>query len=184
MSDKAFEITQECNRQAENCLYTSTSLFIWLRILRWAKFAFIVVPLVLGGLGAWKLLTTSNVASVQVLAAVCSFLAGLLPTIYAALKLDDSVDAVACSGTSFKNLQDHFRQLALIHSHDPIEQYQGLFEGAMTKMDEARATALTPPEWVFRMAQKKVKSGDYAFDHDRKRRREQSAPANPRSSAR
>jgi len=132
-----------------------------------------VVPLVLGGLGAWKLLTASDVASVQLLASVCAFLAGLLPTIYAALKFDDSLDAVARSATAFKNLQDCFRQMALIYSHDPVEQYQERFEEAMAKMNEARAAALTPPEWVFKLAQRKVKSGDYSFDHDEKRDREQ-----------
>lgn len=170
MNEKSVQITEECNRQSENCLYTSTSLFIWLRILRCAKVLFIVVPLVLGGLGAWKLLTACDVASVQLMASVCAFLAGLLPTIYAALKFDDSLDAVARSATAFKNLQDCFRQMALIYSNDPVEQYQERFEGAIAKMNETRAAALTPPEWVFKWAQRKVKSGDYSFDHDEKKK--------------
>lgn len=173
MNDKKHEITEECYRQAENCLYTSTNLYLWLRILRVAKTAFIVVPLVLGCLGAWKLLTANDVATVRILASVCAFLAGLLPTVYAALKFDDSLDAVARNATAFKVQQDEFRQTALIHSHDPIEEYQARFDSVMAKMNEARAAALTPPEWVFKLAQKKVKSGDYSFDHDEKKKSEQ-----------
>ena len=47
------------------------------------------------------------------------------------------------------------------------------FDSVMAKMNEARAAALTPPEWVFKLAQKKVKSGDYSFDHDEKKKSEQ-----------
>lgn len=169
MDDKRREITEECYRQAENCLYTSTSLYIWLRILRATKISFVGAPLVLGSLGAWQLLSANNVASVRTFASVCAFVAGLLPTIYAALKFDKSLDAVARSAMSFKVLQDEFRQLALIHSHDPIEEYQKRFESAMAQMSGARTASLTPPEWVFRRAQKKVKSGDYDFDHDKKK---------------
>ena len=169
MNDKKHEITEECHRQAENCLYTATSLYLWLRILRIAKTGFIVAPLVLGGLGAWQLLTTNDVATVRVFSSVCAFLAGIIPMVYAALKLDDSLDAVARAATAFKVRQDEFRQAALIHSHDSIEEYQTHFDLVMTKMNEARAIAVTPPEWVFKSAQKKVKSGDYSFDHDEKR---------------
>lgn len=168
MTDKRYEITEECYRQAENCLYTSTTLYLWLRILRIAKTTFIVLPLVLGGVGAWKLLTTNDVVAVRNLASACAFLAGLLPTIYTALKFDDSLESVARNATSFKVQQDEFRQLALIHAHDLPEDYQRLFDLAMVKMNAARSVALTPPDWVFKMAQRKIKSGDYAFDHDEK----------------
>lgn len=173
MNEKHTAITEECYRQAENCLYTSTSLYLWLRILRIAKTLFIAVPLILGGLGAWQLLTASDVASVRVFASACALLAGLLPTIYAALKFDDSLDAVARAATSFKVQQDDFRQIALIHSHDDIADYQARFAVVMGKMNEARSSALTPPEWVFKLAQRKVKSGDYSFDFDEKMKREQ-----------
>jgi hypothetical protein len=166
--EKRKKIQDECLRESESCLYTSTTLFIWLRILRIAKIFFIVAPLVLGGLGAWELLTAANIASVKIFASSCSFLAGLLPAIYTALKFDDSLDSVVRYASIFKNLQDEFRQAALIYSEDAVPSFQEHFERLMMKLNDARSSSITPPEWVFKLAQKKVKGGDYSFDHDSK----------------
>ena len=92
MASKQKELALECKRQYESCLYTSTSLFIWLRCLRMLRIAFVVLPLTLGSIGTWKLLTTSNLESAKILVSVCSFVAGLLPALYAALKFDTSLD--------------------------------------------------------------------------------------------
>src|SRR6266550_243497 len=90
---KARELVQECKRLSESCLYTSTSLLIWLRTRRRLKTFFFVTPLVLGSAAGWKLLTEADLESVKVLVSSLAFLAGLFPSIYAALKLDDHIDA-------------------------------------------------------------------------------------------
>ena len=79
MKSKSLELALECKRQSESCLYTSTSLFIWLRYLRLAKVVFIVVPLVLGSLAGWKLLTNSDLQSIKFFTAICALIAGVLP---------------------------------------------------------------------------------------------------------
>ncbi|MBL8208341.1 MAG: hypothetical protein JNM09_29185 [Blastocatellia bacterium] len=166
MTTKNSELALECQRQSENCLYTSTSFFIWLRLLRKVRVFFIVTPLVLGGLASWNLLTKSDVESVKVVTAVCSFLAGLFPTIYAALKFDDQLEKYTRFASEFKNLQDRFRQAALVSSRKPFAEFEKEFKELMVRMEQARSASLTPPEWIFKRAQKKVQSSDYKFDVD------------------
>jgi len=95
-------------RLEKSCLYTSTSFFIWLRFQRRVRMAFVVLPLVLGSLATWKVLTDTDLAGLRFLVSLAAFLAGLLPGIYAALKFDDHLAGAASKAAEFKNLQDRF----------------------------------------------------------------------------
>src|SRR5262249_46031940 len=110
MEENVKQLVRECERLSESCLYTSTSLFIWLRVLRYVKVAFVIIPLVLGSLASGKLLLTPSLGDAKTFAAVCAFFAGLLPSIYSALKYDDSLKESSLMAAEFKNLQDRFRQ--------------------------------------------------------------------------
>lgn len=164
MDAKQEQLALECKRQAENCLYTSTSLFIWLRCLRIVRVAFVILPLALGSIAGWKLLTTSDLQSVKIVVSVCALIAGVLPSIYAALKFDDELERCKRLTGEFKNLRDRFRQAALISSLKSFDQFESDFQKLMERLEAARAHSYTPPEWCFRRAQKKIKAGDY--DHD------------------
>ncbi len=165
--DKTMEqLIQECRRQSEGCLYTSTSLFIWLRTLRYLKVCFIVAPLILGSLASGKLLLSFGAESTKVFAAVCAFLAGLLPSIYAALKYEERLKECITLSAEFKNLQDRFRQAALVASAKPFTEFEAQFNKLMTRLEAARNSSFTAPEWCFKAAQRKVKSGDYHYDID------------------
>jgi hypothetical protein len=166
MENKVEQLIQECRRQSEGCLYTSTSLFIWLRTLRYLKVIFIVAPLVLGSLAGGKLLLTADVANAKVFSAICAFFAGLLPSIYAALKYDDRLKECILLAAEFKNLQDRFRQAALVASEKSFPEFDTHFNELMNRLELARKSSFTAPEWCFRRAQKKIKSGDYHYDVD------------------
>jgi len=166
MASKAKELVLECKREHDNCLYTSTSLFIWLRCLRMLRVLFVILPLFFGSLGTWKLLTTSDLESVKILVSVCSFVAGLLPAIYSGLKFDSSLDTCRQLAGEFKNLQDRFRQIGLVSSQKPFSEFEKDFQGLMKRMETARSHSYTAPEWCFKRAQQKINAGDYAFDVD------------------
>ena len=166
MTARALELAKECRRLSESCLYTSTSFFIWLRCLRIVRGFFIVVPLVLGSFASWKLLTESELDSVKAGISITTFLAGLMPSVYGALKLDDRFASYREGAAAFKNLQDRFRQLALVSSRKAFAEFECEFESCRASLEAARSTATTPPEWCFRRAQKKVQQGDYTFDVD------------------
>jgi hypothetical protein len=165
MSSKR-ELILECKRQYENCLYTSTGLFIWLRYLRSIEILLLVVPLVLGFLAGCELLTRSATRWVQVVASICAFLAGLLPVVYAALKFDDRLERCRRLAGEFKNLQDRFRQTALISSHKVFEEFESDFKEIRARLETARAASYTAPDWCFKRAHKKINAGDYAFEVD------------------
>jgi hypothetical protein len=166
MATKNAALAQECKRYSESCLYTSTSFFYWLRVLRLAKTTFIVAPLVLGSLAGWNLLTKSEDPNWKIATAICSLLAGLLPSVYSALKLDDNLQVVSTVAGEFKNLQDRFRMAALVSSKKPFPEFEADVKPLLERLEKARARSLTPPELCFWLAQRKVKSGDYTFDVD------------------
>src|SRR5262245_10490851 len=101
MEDAKTALALESKRLEENCLYTSTSLFIWLRSRRRLKNLFIVGPLILGSAASWKLLTETDLPSVRLLVSVFAFVAGVLPSVYAALKFDDQLEIAARSAAEF-----------------------------------------------------------------------------------
>jgi hypothetical protein len=127
---------------------------------------FVAVPLALGAFAGWDLLTSSNLESIKLFVAASAFGAGLLPSIHAALGLDESIGECGRLAGEFKNLQDNFRQAALIESKKPYPEFEGNTKLIMQRLEESRRVSVTPPEWCFRLAQKKIKKGDYTFDVD------------------
>lgn len=83
-----------------------------------------------------------------------------------ALKFDTQIDEIARQAASFKNLQDRFRQAATVTALTRFEDFQAEFRTLMDRMDEARATSITPPERCFEAARRKIEAGHYEFDAD------------------
>lgn len=166
MATKSAELALECKRQSESCLYTSTTLFIWLKFLKAVRLFFIVIPLVAGALAGWNVLTRIDHEEIKLFTALCAFVAGLMPTVYSALKFDENLEKCARLAGEFKNLQDRFRQAAVVSSKKPFVEFEGDVKPLMDRLEQARSVSITPPEWIFKRAQKKVKSRDYDFDVD------------------
>lgn len=167
VDDPKQALIQECRRQEETCLYTSTSLFIWLRQLRQWQFVSVVAPLVLGGIAGWNMLGKIDSDKVQWIAGVCALLAGLVPSIFAAVKFDDRLALCKVLSAEFKNLQDRFRQLAVIGGGKSLEQVETEFRSLMDRMEQTRSHSFTAPEWTFKMAKEKIEAGHYKFDADK-----------------
>lgn len=155
-------LIDECHRQQENCAYTSTSFIIWLRKLRWIRTALLILPVLFGALATWQIVTQTS----PLFAAVFTLLATVLPPVYAASKIDTAITDYETLAGEFTNLRDRFRQLATISAHKPFPEFEAEARPALDRLEQARGRALAPPEWSFRSAQKKVKSGDYAHDYD------------------
>jgi len=160
------ELAKECKRQSENCLYTSTGLYSWLRVLSFIRFWFVVLPIICGSLASWKLLTASDLEGVRILAAVAAFLAGVIPTIYTSLKLDQHLEQCRRLAGEYKSLQDRFRLAAVVTANGPLAELRAEVKPLLDRLDHAKTAGVTAPEWCFRRAQKKIKSGDYEFDVD------------------
>lgn len=166
MASATSQLVDECRRQSESCLYTSTSMFIWLRCLRRFRIAFVIVNALCGGVAGWSILKASTDPDCRFIGALFALLAGVLPAIYSALKADDGLARCAMLAGEFKNLQDRFRQAALIGAKKPFPEFEKSFQRLMDRMERARAGSYTTPEWCFRAAQKKIGSTDYKFEVD------------------
>lgn len=164
MATKQGELIQECRRLSEDCLYTSTSLFIWLKFLRGTRTTMTGLGLVLGGIAGWNILSGSD--QWQIAVAFCALVAGLIPTLLAGLKVEEHIEECRSLAAEFKNLQDRFRQAAVVWSKKSFEEFERAFLEARDRLEQARAPSVTPPEPIFWLAQRKVKSLDYKFDVD------------------
>ena len=166
MDKRIDPLIAECRRQEESCLYTSTMLYIWLRWSRRIRRIFVVLPIVLGGLATWSVLDHPEDKTLTGIAATFALLAGLFPAIYEALKLDTHIDELKRQAAQFKNLQGRFRQAATVTALGPFEDFQSTFDLLIDRMDAARTDSITPPEWCYEAARKKIKAGHYLFDSD------------------
>lgn len=163
MTSKAVAIAKEARRQEESCLYTSTSLFLWLRQVRRQNTIFIVAPIILGALAGFSILKD---VFPDWFTATLALIASLFPALANGLKIQTSIDEIAANAAAFKSLQDRFRQLAEITVTSGDEPAQSELRELTDKVDVARANSITPPEPYFTKARKKIEAGDYSFAVD------------------
>jgi hypothetical protein len=159
-------LAKECKRQEESCLYTSTSLLLWLREARLWRAIFIVVPIILGAVSSWSILNRPELLWALWVTAACGLIAGVIPAVREALDLDLHVDEIARVASQFKNLQDRFRIAADTGPHKDEAAFEAEVRDLMERLDEARKASVTPPERCFRKAQEKIKAGHYDFSVD------------------
>ena len=155
-------IVDECKRQEESCLYTSTALYTWQKEVRALRVAFIVLPIIFGSIATVRVFVRDP--SLDWVVALCAFVAGLFPAIFKALDLDVSVKTIGDSANRFKSLQDRFRQASRIAATKMPDELEAEFKVLMDKMDEARTANPSVPERHFKDAQKKILGGAYSFD--------------------
>lgn len=159
-------IIAEARRQEEACLYTSTTLYIWLRSIRRWRAIFVITPIVLGGIGSWAILKGLDNPWATWGTAACSLLAGMFPAIFKALQLDGYIAEISRQAAQFKCLQDKFRQLATLNTTTSVDEMREELTQLMRSLDAARSSSITPPERYFKSARKKIGSGHYDFSVD------------------
>lgn len=155
-------LLDECNREAENCQYTSLSFTIWLRTLRGRRTASMILPVIFGCLATAQIVTHYLPA----LAAVFTLLATAIPLVYRASKTDKAIAQFTRLAAEFTNLRDRFRQLGEVGVHKDVPVFEAEFRALMVRMDKARKNTETPPEWCFEEARKKIKAGHMHHDYD------------------
>lgn len=152
----------ECEREEENCLYTSTTFFMWLRMLKFIRACLWALGAIGSIASASSILNNSQIN--PLLIAGLALAGVLMPGLVKALQFDAAIKDYAAAAASFKNLQGEFRRAARVWSNKPFVEFEADARRAIKAMNEARKPSLTPPEWCFRLAQKKVKRGDYDKD--------------------
>ena len=155
-------LIEECQREEESCLYTSTSFYIWLRALKTTR----AILWVLGAAGS-IVSAKSILGGAQehpILMAGLALAGILMPALVKVVRLDSAIKDYAAAAASFKNLEGEFRRAARVWSNKPFAEFEADARKIFRGMSEARKPSLTPPEWAFRCAQRKIKRGDYTKD--------------------
>jgi hypothetical protein len=166
MEQKFNTIKKECEREEENCLYTSTTFYLWLSYLRKVKTVFLTVPLLLGGIASVEILSESENGLIKYLIALAAFIAGVLPSIFSALKIEAKIEVLDKSASKYKIFQGRFRRIRTISIHN--SSFEEEFNSAISELEELKSISLTAPERYFVKSQKKIKKGDYNFSADEK----------------
>lgn len=164
MEQRTQNLIDECRRMEESCLYTSTTLFEWLKSLRRWKLFFVVMPIILGGVATWPLLSKQD--GYKWLTGICALFAGMAPAIYKALDFDVNLNGVAQNAQAAKALQDRFRQAWRVSALGGFDDFKKEFEELMARKDAARNASLAAPERFFLKARKKMEAGHYNFAID------------------
>jgi hypothetical protein len=164
MDQRMQNLVDECRRMEESCLYTSTTLFEWLKSLRRWKVFFVMTPILLGGVATWPLLAKQD--SYKWLTGICALLAGMAPAIYKALDFDINLSGIAQHAQAAKALQDRFRQAWRVTALGSFEEFKKEFDDLMSRKDAARTTSLVAPERFFLKARRKIEAGHYNFAID------------------
>jgi hypothetical protein len=154
-------LSQECERQEESCLYTSTAFFEWIKVLRLWRVAFISLPLICSAVATSALF--KHCAWVTGIAILC---AGVIPAIFKSLDLDKDIAAMTRYANTFKSLQDRFRQARNIAALGDSDEFKKEFFSLRTKLDDARMASVPIPERYFKKARRKIEHGHYKFQAD------------------
>ena len=159
---EAGALTTECKNESESALYTSTSFYIWLRFLR--EIRAIVWVLAAACSTAAASSVVSGIDGYKALIAGITLAGVILPGILKAVALDEAIEAYQTQASKFKIAEARLRRCADVWSQKPIAEFEAEARAAFAELDEARKFSLTPPEWTFRNAQKKIKAGHYKPD--------------------
>jgi hypothetical protein len=154
----------ECAREEENALYTSTSFFVWLRCLKGVR-GLLWVGAALGSLLAASQILRGN-PELKIWMAGAALLAVALPAIGRAVHIDTMIRDYSNAAAAFKNLQGEFRRARLVWSNEPWTDFRVEGRRLFKSMNDARKPSLTPPEWCFYLARRKIKAGHYDHDAD------------------
>jgi len=158
MNDQALELAKECVRQYRNCLFSAASLYTWLRFARYLKLVFVVAPLIFAVLASWYVYSSETH---KFLAVIFVGIAGLIPAVYEALKMDDHIGDVKKMAGEYTNLRDRFRQAALVSALKPLPEFDGEFQSLMDRVEHARESGITAPSFCFRIASRQIDRGEY-----------------------
>lgn len=163
MEKIAIEIAKEARRQFENCLYTSSSLYEWLKLLKFLDGLMTISPIIFGSLATWKVLDTGDS---KFFVSFCALMAAIIPIIQKSSKIKEKIAEVGKAAGCYTNMRDRFRQIAMISAHKDVPNLEIDFQALMQKMEEVRLNGTTAPELSFKAAQRKIKLGDYDSDFE------------------
>lgn len=160
IGDLRDSLITECRNEGENCLYTSVSFLIWLRFLKVIRAALWVMGGIASIVSASHIFTGNSDS--KVLIGLLALGGVVMPGIVRAARLDKAIHDYSESASRFTNLRAEFRRLAEVWSHKPLADFEAEARKCFKAMNDARKPSLTPPEFCFRLASRKISRGHYS----------------------
>lgn len=144
-----------------NALWNYVSLIVWLRWLKRCRIAFNGLPIVLGGLGSWRIIVDSKQPGVVYVGAALALLAGLLPLLYLASGIEDSIGSATHLASGYRVLEGRVRDFVFRLSSFDQRERDTAYEHMLDEHLRLRANAHTVPRWAFKAAERLIAGGDY-----------------------
>ncbi len=155
-------LKKECGELAHNTIYTSTSFYIWLRWLKTIRSIIWIAAVICSTAAASAAI--SKKPDLEIMIAAFSLLGVILPGVMKALKLDETISSYEETAAAFKKAEGRLRRAANVWSNETFDEFKQKASIAISDLEEAQKASLTPPEFCFKAAQRKVQSGDYEPD--------------------
>lgn len=153
----------ECRDEEENCLYTSTTFFIWLRWLKGFR-AFLWAMGCIGSVVAASHILQGDSEQHRIWVAGAALAGVVFPALIRTLRLDSSIRDYTVAAAKFKNLQAEFRRLSQVWSHKDFADFEHDARKEFSALSVVRQASLTPPEFCFLLARRKIQKGHYTRD--------------------
>ena len=166
MASKIKPIVDECKRQLESCLYSSTACYEVVKYRESLRWYVTAVAFIIGSLTAWSVLRTWDNVYIQAAVSFGAFISGLIPAFLGYMKFDESLESYRFYAARYKNLADRFRQTAQITSQKSLAALDEDFKVLMKRMETLRLNSPAIPEWAFSKAKGKIEKGHYEFEVD------------------
>src|SRR4029079_5975992 len=85
------------------------------------------------------------------------------PALADGLKIETGVDEITRLDADFKAFQDRLVRPSNRTALSDIDTAEQTLAELMDRMDVARSSSITPPEWAFEEARRKIDAGHYSF---------------------
>jgi hypothetical protein len=90
--------------------------------------------------------------------------AGVVPAVYAALKLDEHIPKAARLAGEYKNLEILFADLGKVGPYKDFDVFETGIQRSEKPIRSCEQRIVYGTGWCFRRARKKIKAGHYTFD--------------------
>lgn len=150
-----------CVDIGRNALWNYVTLIVWLRWLRRRRVVFSMLPIIIGSIGSWHILTNSSDDGIALLGASLTLLAGLLPLLYLASGVEDGIATAIRLAGGYRVLEARCRDFVIRYRVLEEPERSNAFGRIRDHYFDLKATAYTVPIRAFKTAYKLIRRGDY-----------------------
>jgi hypothetical protein len=144
-----------------NALWNYVSAIVWLRWLRRCKVAFNLLPIICGSLGSWRILVDQP-GNAGLAAAALAFAAGLVPLLYLATGIEDSISSITRISGKYRVVEARARDFVIRFDVLVAEERRRLYQEMQDQLLQLKEEAHTIPRWAFISAERLIKQKEYS----------------------